>query len=227
MPMTTHLKVLGPKHRELFPSFAPPETWRTSGSHIEFDAKGNARVVPHHDDLRLWKQIRMKILERDNHTCRYCGFRAFKWQVVHHIDGNPENNARKNLETICCMCNMVLHCGLGATVLKIVDLYQKSRYSQAEVIQKTRILRASGYLDREIVKQLGLVGKAKFKQDRDYLERLVVFVSNRKPMRKDFSMRALNYGYDEARKLLGTAEMKVSRKTGWQKCSEMIKGVFR
>ena len=212
--MISSLKALGPKHAELYPSFAPLETWRTAGSHIVFDEKGAGRVVPRKDNPRIWEQIRVEILERDNYACRYCGFKAFKWQIVHHMDGNPDNNNRANLETICAMCNLVLHCGRGVTVLKTVDLYQKSTYSQAEVIQLTRILRASGCPDNEIAKRLGLTGKVKFRQDRAYLKQLVAFVSAREPVRRDFMIKALNYGYDETRKLLQASRPKTGHKGG-------------
>src|SRR5260370_6094903 len=212
--MASHLKTLGPKHNELYPSFAPPETWRTAGSHIMFDEKGHGQVVPRKDGPRVWEQIKMEIRARDDHTCRYCGFKAFKWQIVHHIDGNPDSNNRANLETICPMCNLVLHCGRGVTVLKTVDLYQKSTYSQAKVIQITRILRASGCPDNEIATRLGLTGKVKFRQDRAYLQRLVAFVSAREPARQDFMIKALNYGYDEAGKLLQASRQKTAYKGG-------------
>ncbi len=212
--MISSLKALGPKHAELYPSFAPPETWRTAGSHVVFDEKGAGRVVPRKDNPRIWEQIRVEILERDNYACRYCGFQAFKWQIVHHIDGNPDNNDRANLETICPMCNLVLHCGRGVAVLKTVDLYQESTFSQAEVIQMTRVLRASGHADDEIIMRLGLTGKVRFRQDRAYLQRLVAFVSAREPARKDFMIKALAYGYDKAGKLLQANRRKTARKVG-------------
>jgi hypothetical protein len=42
-----------------------------------------------------------------------------------------------------------------------------------------------------------------FKRDRRYLRRLTAFVSSRPPAHEDFMTRALEYGYDEARRQLG------------------------
>jgi len=193
----------GPKYKKLFPQFAPPETWRTWDFHIVIESKSNARIIRHEEDPRVWEEIKVRIRARDDHTCRYCGFRALKWQVVHHIDGNHKNNAPENHETVCPMCNAVLHAGRGCTILKIVDLFKKSRYLQADVIRRTRILRASGRTDEEIIKTLGLKKQVPFKQDRAYLRRLTAFVSCRPPAHEDFMTRALEYGYDEARRQLG------------------------
>ena len=194
---------LGPKHKKLFPQFAPPETWRTWDFHIVFESKSNPRIVRHEEDPRVWEEIRVRIRTRDDHTCRYCGFRALKWQVVHHIDGNHKNNDPGNLETICPMCNAVLHAGRGCTILKIVDLFKKSRYLQSDVIRKTRTLRASGRTDEEIIETLRLKEQVSFKQNRNYLRHLTAFVSCRLPAHEDFMTRALEYGYEEARRQLG------------------------
>jgi len=199
---------LGHKHKALYPQFAPPETWRTRDFHIVIDGKTNSRIVWHKEDPLRWQKIRGRILSRDNHTCRYCGFEAPKWQVVHHIDGNPKNNGAQNLETVCPMCNLVLHAGRGCTVLRIVDLFKKSRHGQADVIRRTRVLRASGASDQDIITKLVLEEKVSFKMDRRYLRRLTAFVSSRPPARPDFMVRGLEYGYDEARRRSASHEAK-------------------
>lgn len=76
--------------KKLTLSFADPKSWRT-----------NIKEKITKDE---WKILRLKILKRDAYTCQYCGFKAEKWQIVHHIDGNPNNNEEDNLETICPMC---------------------------------------------------------------------------------------------------------------------------
>ena len=152
--------------RKLFPSFAPPKTWRD-----------NKQVKSL--DMAEWKKLRQKILSRDEFTCQYCGFHSEKFQIVHHIDGNPENNSSENLVVICQMCNLVEHSGQGCVVQDVVDLYKKSDYSQNEVIKITREMRDQGKSDDEIIKFLGLKESVPFKMDRDYLSKLYGFVTER------------------------------------------------
>ena len=122
--------------KKLFPSFANPETWR-----------GN---IHERTTKTEWGSLRQKILERDDFTCQYCGFKAEKWQIVHHIDGNPNNNNEQNLMVVCQMCNLVEHAGMGCIIQGIVDLYKKSKYGQNEIVAKTRELRSKGKSDWEI-----------------------------------------------------------------------------
>lgn len=60
-----------------------------------------------------FKHVRLKVLERDDRTCLFCGFRAPKWQEVHHKDDDHSNNNPKNLVTACMFCHSVQHIGLA------------------------------------------------------------------------------------------------------------------
>jgi len=168
--------------KELFPSFTNPATWRTAKDAEKLD----------HEE---WKGLRQKILQRDNYTCRYCGFRAEKFQIVHHIDGNHANDNEENLETICPMCNLIHHAGQGCVVQGIVDLYEESNYSQNEIIIITRKMRAYGKKDEEIIMALGLKKKAPFKMDRSYLKNLFGFVTSRRAKEYQITNTALAYIY--------------------------------
>jgi hypothetical protein len=166
--------------KKLCLSFANPETWRT--------------VVGEVLSKEDWRTLRLKILERDDYTCQYCGFRAEKWQIVHHIDGNPNNNNEKNLETICPMCNLIHHAGQGCEVQEVVDLYKKSKFNQNEIIQITRKMRAEGKSDEEIIDFLGLEDEIPFIMDKSYLKVLFGFLTSRKT-NQDWTQIALEYGY--------------------------------
>jgi len=171
--------------KKLYPSYANPETWRD--------------VVGEKIGKDDWKALRLKILNRDNFVCQYCGFKAKKWQVVHHIDGNPNNNDENNLETICPMCNLIHHAGQGCVVQGIVDLYKKSKFSQNEIIQLTRKMRSEDKPDREIIKFLGLEAMVPFVMNKEYLKTLFGFVTSRKTG-QDWTQEALLYGYGKLRR---------------------------
>lgn len=171
-------------------SFAPPENWRSERS-MPLD----------------WAPLRKRILERDNYTCFYCGYKSDKYQIVHYIDDNPKNNEEHNLQTVCQMCNLILHAGQGCVVQGVVDLYKISAYTQEEIIQITRKLRDEGTADTKIVAHLRLKGKVKFKENRAYLARLFGFVTSRKPRQKgDMYSNWLEYHEKELYRLSQSAK---------------------
>ncbi len=49
-------------------------------------------------------ELRLKVFERDNHTCAFCGFKAQKYQDIHFIDSNPANTRLDNMQTACMYC---------------------------------------------------------------------------------------------------------------------------
>lgn len=154
------------KKQLLFPSYAPPSKWRSPDQDKWLKS-------------RTWRNLRQKILLRDDFTCVYCGFRAEKWQIVDHIDGDPENHSPFNLQVICQMCNLVKHSGMGCVIEGVVDLFKKADYPQEEIIKITRKMRTSGSSDAEIMVLLGLKEKVPFVQDRTYLKPLFAFVTSR------------------------------------------------
>src|SRR3989344_5397377 len=170
--------------KTLFPSYANPNTWRT--------------VTSDRTSRETWKQLRLKILERDDYSCQYCGFKCDKWQIVHHIDGNPNNNSHTNLMVVCQMCNLIEHAGMGCVLQGVTDLYRKAKYGQNEIVAKTRQLRAAGKTDTQIIAELGLEEKVQFKQDWNYLRPLFGFVTSRRATDEKTNI-ALAYQYSVAR----------------------------
>ena len=59
----------------------------------------NTRVT-----MDQWPQLRDQVLQRDNFTCTYCGFRAKKFQRVHFRHGEPTDLHVDNLATACIFC---------------------------------------------------------------------------------------------------------------------------
>lgn len=48
---------------------------------------------------------RKAILERDKHTCQFCGFQSQKYQLIHHINGFKDDFSDKNCLTACIFCH--------------------------------------------------------------------------------------------------------------------------
>ena len=157
---------------QLYPSYAPREKWRNESQSRKL--KGAE-----------WKTLRRRILIRDNYKCTYCGYRAEKYQVVDHIDGDPENNTDDNFQILCQMCNCVKHSGQGCVVKGVVELYRNSWFSQISLIILTRFLRDLGKSDEEIKILLGLDENAPFKMNREYLMPLFAFVTSRNTLKGD------------------------------------------
>lgn len=49
-------------------------------------------------------ELRLKVFERDQHTCTFCGFQAQKYQDIHFVDQNPANIKMDNMRTACMYC---------------------------------------------------------------------------------------------------------------------------
>lgn len=83
-----------------------------------------------------WKRLRLKVLERENYRCRFCGFRAYKYMVVDHTNGKAYDNRTSNLGVNCQMCDRLRHCGLAG--LHGVLTLMKSQMSQLKIVRRTR-----------------------------------------------------------------------------------------
>ena len=109
-----------------------------------------------------FKRVRKQILARDNHTCQYCGFKAKKFQEVHHLDDNHLNSASDNLLTCCVLCHMTNHIGFIGAQKKASIIYvpdakithaefnnlQRTLWCSAHGSNKTISRQANEYLDR-------------------------------------------------------------------------------
>ena len=127
-----------------------------------------------------WKNIRKKILERDDNTCQYCGVRRETFMQINHVSGNPKDHSDENLEVICSACHKITHSGLWAVIFKTLDVYEESKYNQNDIVRITGQMRDEGKPDDEIVEFLGLKKKVPWEQDLNYLSTKFGFISSRK-----------------------------------------------
>ena len=52
---------------------------------------------------------KLKILERDDYCCQFCGFRSKKFQKLLFKDGDFNNTSSDNIVTTCFFCHQVMH----------------------------------------------------------------------------------------------------------------------
>lgn len=71
-----------------------------------------------------FQRVRKKALDRDNYSCRFCGFRSVKWQEVHHFNDDHADNRLDNLITTCPYCHMCQHIGLAGSSREAILIYR-------------------------------------------------------------------------------------------------------
>lgn len=76
--------------------------------------------------------VRKKALDRDQFTCRFCDFRAPKYQEVHHFNDDHADNRLENLITTCTYCHMCQHIGLAGSNREAILIY-RPEISQAQI----------------------------------------------------------------------------------------------
>lgn len=55
--------------------------------------------------LKIDKDLKDKILGRDDHTCQSCGFKSQKYQEIHFLNGDKSDYSEDNLTTLCIFCH--------------------------------------------------------------------------------------------------------------------------
>lgn len=50
-------------------------------------------------------ELKQKILERDDYSCQFCGFKAKKYQNIHFINGITTDTRPENMATSCIFCH--------------------------------------------------------------------------------------------------------------------------
>lgn len=89
-------------------SFAPISFDVTRPEQKKGSAQAYQKQVSKFEDL-LTPEQKLKVLERDDYTCRCCGFKAEKYQKIHFANGNPNDHAPENLLTTCVYCHQCFH----------------------------------------------------------------------------------------------------------------------
>jgi len=66
--------------------------------------RGNWRQYQGRKRNAKFLEIKNKILQRDQYTCRFCGFMTKEFQEVVNADQNYKNNRASNMVTACGFC---------------------------------------------------------------------------------------------------------------------------
>jgi intracellular multiplication protein IcmJ len=110
--------------------------------------KGNWRLYHARKRNKKFLAIKKRILQRDNYTCRYCGFFAKEYQDIVNIDQNYKKNSYQNMATTCCFCAQCffidavgLDSSTGGSIIYLPE------FSQADLNNFCRVLYCS--LDKE------------------------------------------------------------------------------
>jgi intracellular multiplication protein IcmJ len=51
------------------------------------------------------QELRLKIFDRDDHTCRFCGFKSGKYQEITFLNGQHQDIRPDNMATSCIFCH--------------------------------------------------------------------------------------------------------------------------
>lgn len=85
-----------------------------------------------------------KILERDSHTCRCCGFQSQKYQEILHKNGDEKDHSPDNLLTACIFCHQCFNLGKvskmrSGVLLWLPEIEQGQLHHIARAIYVARI----------------------------------------------------------------------------------------
>lgn len=85
----------------------------------EYVLESKDRIAESHD-RRIPFEVQKTVYERDNNTCRFCGWRREKWTrkdprilELHHIQEHVAGgaNVAQNLIVLCSKCHDEIHAG--------------------------------------------------------------------------------------------------------------------
>jgi len=90
----------------------------------------------------LGDTVREAVVERDRHVCRFCGFRALRYQQVALLDG--DDRSLDGMVTACIFCRPCFHLELAVerrsgVLLRLPELSQTALHDLARDLYRARI----------------------------------------------------------------------------------------
>lgn len=95
-------------------------------------------------EKKLPKDLKDKILQRDDNTCHCCGFQSKKYQEIHFLDNDHMNRSEDNLATVCIFCHQCFNLQnvnemRSGTLLWLPEIEQADLHHIARSIYVARI----------------------------------------------------------------------------------------
>lgn len=82
------------------------KAWKMSSTHgTEYDRDYKDSKSNPGKNREVWDSV----WKRDNFTCYYCNFRSTKYQEIHHLNQDHDDNSPINLVTVCPFCHQSFH----------------------------------------------------------------------------------------------------------------------
>lgn len=87
------------------------------------------------DVIKTYKRV----MERDQYTCYYCGFKSKEFQEIHHLNDNHKDHSEENLVTVCPLCHQSHHLS-SAAINNGAELIWLPELTQTELNHLCRVL---------------------------------------------------------------------------------------
>lgn len=93
---------------------------------------------------KIAPDLKTRIFERDQFTCRYCGFISKKYQEIHFLNQNTQDHTEKNLVTSCIFCHQCFNLEdvsvmKSGVLLWLPEIEQAQLHHMARAIYVARI----------------------------------------------------------------------------------------
>ena len=107
-------------------------------------SSANAQSPSSSNESALAPELKQKVLDRDDYTCQFCGFKSQKYQEIHFQDGNPGNTNINNMVTACMFCHQCFDLGQVAAMrsgvlIWLPEIEQTALHHIARAIYVARI----------------------------------------------------------------------------------------
>jgi intracellular multiplication protein IcmJ len=104
-------------------------------------SKGGAQNV---SADKISPELKKKVFERDDYTCKCCGFQSKKYQNIHYLNSVIGDNQIKNMVTTCIFCHQCfyiddIHTMRSGVLIWLPEISQADLHNIARALYVARI----------------------------------------------------------------------------------------